>query len=115
MKRITKKLLQAKGACAEQVALFDRLWPKGVVPSLKALQRADREGLDLTWFVDHTLSPANWLVFTRDLEAAFSQYETACRVDGKEAFHAVLVAAINEYSASRIKAILKAMQRENNA
>ena len=70
MRKITKKLLQAKGACDEQVALFTKLWPQGVVPSLEAILRAQAVGLDLRWAACVLLSPMANSTYNAAMEPA---------------------------------------------
>ena len=56
MRLITKRMLQLKGACAIQVAIFAKEWPCGVTPSMEACQRAAVIGLSLDWFAKNMLS-----------------------------------------------------------
>ena len=52
---VTSKLLRKRGACDEEVALFDQEWPEGVTTSEAGLLRASEIGLDLTRFVQKFL------------------------------------------------------------
>ena len=47
--RITAALLRRHGACADQVAEFQRLWPRGAEPTVEALAQAAGRGLDPWW------------------------------------------------------------------
>ena len=47
--KITKRMLQAKGACPNQVAVFAKEWPRGATATLKNCKRAAKLGLDVHW------------------------------------------------------------------
>ena len=56
--KITKRMLQAKGACPNQVAVFAKEWPRGATVTLKNCERAAKLGLDVHW-VSKNLLPKN--------------------------------------------------------
>ena len=47
--KITKRMLQAKGACPNQVAVFAKEWPRGATVTLKNCERAAKLGLNVHW------------------------------------------------------------------
>jgi len=51
-------MLQAKGACPNQVAVFAKEWPRGATVTLKNCERAAKLGLDVHW-VSNNLLPKN--------------------------------------------------------
>ena len=56
--KITKRTLQAKGACPNQVAVFAKEWPRGATVTLKNCERAAKLGLNVHW-VSNNLLPKN--------------------------------------------------------
>ena len=56
--KITKRTLQAKGACPTQVAVFAKEWPRGATVTLKNCKRAAKLGLNVHW-VSKNLLPKN--------------------------------------------------------
>ena len=97
MRKITKKLLQAKGACAEQVALFTKLWPQGVVPSLEAILRAQAVGLDLRWAACVLLSPMANSTYNAAMEPARKACNEAVE-PARKAYNEAVVAAEKDYN-----------------
>jgi len=53
--KITKRMLQAKGACPNQVAVFAKEGPRGATVTLKNCERAAKLGLDVHWVSNHLL------------------------------------------------------------
>ena len=47
--KITKRMLQAKGACPNQIAVFAKEWPRGATVTLKNCKRAAKLGLNVHW------------------------------------------------------------------
>ena len=56
--KITKRMLQAKGACPNQIAVFAKEWPRGATVTLKNCERAAKLGLNVHW-VSKNLLPKN--------------------------------------------------------
>ena len=56
--KITKCMLQAKGACPNQIAVFAKEWPRGATVTLKNCERAAKLGLNVHW-VSKNLLPKN--------------------------------------------------------
>ena len=75
MKRITKKTLEKYGACEAHIERFVNLWPRGVVPSLKAVRRAQAAGLDLCWVVRHLLPLSSYEAFNKAHALASRVYD----------------------------------------
>ena len=120
MKLITKRMLQAKGACANQLAVFEGEWPDGVVPSLEACARAAALRLDLNWFVKNMLSPSAEAAYDAAVapaEAAYSAavapacavYVAACD-SAWAAYNAACDSARAAYSAAMAPALWAALQ-----
>ena len=103
MRKITKKLLQAKGACDEQVALFTKLWPQGVVPSLKAILRAKAVGLDLRWAACVLLSPMANSTYNAAMEPARKACNEAVE-PARKAYNEAVVAAEKDYNEAVVTA-----------
>ena len=100
MTRITARLLLNKRACAEQVRIFRREWPRGVTPSLAACERAAALGLDLEWFAVHFLSA----------QASAAYY--AALAQARAAYRAAVAPALAAYYAATAKALWSAMQAD---
>ena len=92
MKKITYRMLQARGACEDQVDLFRKTFPNGVVPSLAACRKAARAGLDLTWFANKFLSAPALAAYEKAVAPEWSEYAKA------------VVAALAEYEKARAAA-----------
>jgi len=75
--RLTAEILVSKGACADQVSKFRRLWPRGVIPSRAAIQRAKKAGLDLDWYAKHFLSASALATYEAATAPARATYEAA--------------------------------------
>ncbi len=53
--KVTAEQLKAKGACKEQVCIFEKEWPDGVEITEEVLARATELHLDLLWFASNFL------------------------------------------------------------
>ena len=73
-RKITARLLQSKGACANQVAKFRETFPRGVVPTVE-LAEQHASAFDWNWAAEHLLSPAAWAEYKRVRASALAEYE----------------------------------------
>jgi len=72
--KITAKLLRKHGACKDQVALFEKLWPKGAsVTRANALKAAENR-FDLNWLADRLLPTAVSEKLYADIDPAYRQH-----------------------------------------
>ena len=76
-KRITARLLESKGACADQVAKFHALWPRGVIPT-EALALEHSGTFDFRWAVINLLSASALAEYKRVRDAAWAEYKRVC-------------------------------------
>ena len=111
MKRITVELLQEKGACSNQVAVFKKLWPRGIVPSLKAIRQAQKAELDLDWVARNLLSEPALKAYLEATAAACKAYNEATAAACK-AFNEATAPARKAYNEAKVKALWKAMKED---
>ena len=71
--KVTKRLLQRKGACSNQVAEFARLFPKGVEIT-QALCIEHAVVFDWNWAAENLLSAAAWDEYVRVRAPARVEY-----------------------------------------
>ena len=71
--KITKRLLESKGACEEQVELFAQLFPKGVVLT-KELCVEHAQRFDWDWAAEHLLEARAWEQYNKTRAPAWEQY-----------------------------------------
>ena len=108
---ITAKMLRAKNACENQVAIFEREWPKGARPTLKNIRRATELGLDVDWFARTFLDAPAWAAYKDARAAAWAAYKdarAAARVPYKEAKAPARVAYEEARAAALVAAIAEA-------
>src|SRR3990172_6840909 len=74
MKLITVALLQKHSACADQVALFKKVFPKGAPLTTKAVETALKRGLSVSW-LSTLLSLSAWAEYKRVTAPAWAEYE----------------------------------------
>ena len=73
--KVTTKMLQAKDACTNVVAIFKTEWPDGVTVSLKVIKRATELRLDLDWFADNFLSTPQLAEYETKRDSLLAEYE----------------------------------------
>ena len=72
--KITKRLLQIKGACASQVALFAETFPHGTeITEAVCLAVADK--FDWDWAAQNLLSPESYAEYERVRAQADAEYQ----------------------------------------
>ena len=72
--KITKRMLQAKGACEDQVQLFARLFPQGVEPTVE-LCAEHVSDFDWGWAAAKMLPPLARAEYERVMATARAEYE----------------------------------------
>ena len=75
--RITAAMLREHHACSDQVAVFEKEWPKGTRLTKAALLRAAARGLDLAWFAQNFLKAPAWEVYQKATATAWEVYQKA--------------------------------------
>jgi len=93
-------MLEARGACADQVEVFRQHWPNGAKPTIPTLRKAARLGLGLDWFASRFLGVPAWAAY-REAEApawaAYREAEAPARAAYEEAKTPALAATIKKY------------------
>ena len=75
--KITKRLLQIKGACASQVALFAETFPHETeITETVCLAVADK--FDWGWAAQNLLSPESYAECQRVCAPAYAEYQRVC-------------------------------------
>ena len=93
--KITKRLLQSKGACASQVALFAEIFPHGAeITEATCLSVAHK--FDWTWAAQNLLSPESYAEYERVCAPANAEYERA-RAQAYAEYERVRAPAYAEY------------------
>lgn len=72
--RITKRLLQSKGACVEQVELFAKLFPKGVMVT-KALCVKHAQDFSWSWAATNLFTEQQRVEYFKIESSAMKKYE----------------------------------------
>ena len=75
--RITAAMLREHHACSDQVAVFEKEWPKGTRLTKAALLRAAARGLHLGWFAQNFLKAPAWEVYQKATAPAREVYDKA--------------------------------------
>ena len=102
---ITRKLLEAKGACREQVEVFAKAWPDGGPVTPENCLEAVRLGLDLGWAAQHLLKAAALRAY--DEGPAWRAYEEA-RAAALRAYKEARAAALRAYDEAEAPAFYAA-------
>ena len=76
--KISLEWLQARDACRDQVEIFAREWPKGVVVSLKVLKRAAELQLDIDWFAGRVLRTPLYADYQAKRATLDADYHAKC-------------------------------------
>jgi len=72
--KITREWLEDRGACADQVELFARLYPDGVVLSRAALIEAAANGLRVSWLGARVLRGEQRAEYERQAAQLWAEY-----------------------------------------
>jgi len=79
--KITKAILEGKGACPRAIEVFAQEWPDGAEVTLENCRRAVALGLNLAWAVKNLLSPPAWADYDEARDCAkdctWADYEEA--------------------------------------
>ena len=93
--KITKHLLQIKGACASQVALFAETFPHGTeITEAVCLAVADK--FDWNWAAQNLLPPKSYAEYQRVRAQADAEYQRVCAPADAE-YQRVCAPAYAEY------------------
>jgi hypothetical protein len=74
---ITAAILRRNDACADQVARFAKLFPKGTTVTLRAALKAADAGLSLGWFARKLLSAPAQAEYVKARAPALAEYNKA--------------------------------------
>jgi hypothetical protein len=74
MNKLTVRHLRKAGACSDQVRLFERTFPNGVRPTMRAWAKAWAAGLDVFWCASLLRGPA-LAEYERVRGPALAEYE----------------------------------------
>jgi hypothetical protein len=116
---ITTKLLEKHGAGCDSLVQFKKLWPRGVKPTPRALEKANDNRLNIEWAI-YNLPPSiwpkeslDWLIKAEPFAAAD---ELLCRMTSA---HITTLIAVNPRLAAffcdKARRKLNRTQRENLA
>lgn len=106
--RVTALTLRLHNACADQVALFARVFPQGMEVSEDSVLRAYDAGLVVGWAAEKLLPAAALAEFAAAAGAAWAKYDAAAA-----AAWATRTAARGEYRATLARS-LAAVCRETD-
>ena len=73
--RITRKLLEGKKACGDQVDIFTKEWSEECEVTKANLLRAAVLHLDLDWFAIHFLSPTLLAEYRKQMALLVAEFE----------------------------------------
>ena len=106
MQKVTVAWLRKHDACKEQVDTFKAEWPKGTLPTEKALLRAVELGLDIDWLAGHYLTVP-----------ALAEYERVRRVRAQAwaEYERVTAQALAEYQRVRAQALARIICGQHDA
>ena len=93
---LTAAMLSAKGPCQDQLDIFKREWPDGVLITRAVTARAVALELDLDWFAERFLRAAAWSEYERVTAPAWSEYERV-RAPALSEYERVRAPAWSEY------------------
>jgi len=95
-KRITLTLLQAKGACQEEMDVFQELYPDGVIPTPDECEKVQYR-FSFSWAATHLLTLKQWVEYRTLRERARVKYvrDSADSYAQRELAYAHLQAALS--------------------
>ena len=100
--KITKRLLQRKGACSLQVAIFAEIFPHGAeITEATCLSVAHK--FDWTWAAQNLLSPESYAEYKRIRAQANAEYKRV-RAPAYAEYERVCAPAYAEYDRVRAQA-----------
>ena len=109
--RITATWLKEQNACADQVALFAKTFPRGGKPTKANLLKAARAGLDLDWLAGF-LSPPASKAYYEATAAALKAYDEATAPASK-AYDEATAPASKAYDEAIAPALAAALDKED--
>ena len=72
---ISRKWLDKRGACREQVQLFARVWPDGVAVTRETLELSAKKGLILEWLAERVLPRSDYADYKAQRDTLFADYQ----------------------------------------
>ena len=102
MKKITAAQLRRLGACKEQLARFEALFPKGVVPT-RALCLAHARDFSWEWAAARLLPTSALVAYNAARASAWTTCEAA-RAPAQAAYNAACASAWTTYEAAGVSA-----------
>ena len=73
---ISRKWLDERGACREQVQLFEQVWPDGVAVTRETLELSAKAGLILQWFAERVLPRSDYAAYRSQWDALYTAYQS---------------------------------------
>ena len=125
MQKVTVAWLRKHDACKEQVDTFKAEWPKGTLPTEKALLRAVELGLDIDWLAGHYLTAPALAEYERVTAQAWAEYERVTapalaeyqrvRAPALAEYQRVTAPALAEYKRVRVPALARIICGQHDA
>lgn len=72
---ITTQLLQSNGACKNQIAIFQAIWPNGAEMTAANLSKAVTLGLNVDWLAEKILMTSALVEYKRIRGPEWAEYE----------------------------------------
>ena len=72
---ISRKWLDKRGACREQVQLFARVWPDGVAVTRETLEQSAKKGLILEWLAERVLPCSDYDDYKAQRGTLYADYQ----------------------------------------
>ena len=106
-KKITLRILKAKGACESQCERFAALFPKGVgVTEALCIKQADEFNWDWDWAAQHLLRAPASAKYERAIDPASAKYERV-KAPAWAEYKRVAVSALAEYKRAKASVFAK--------
>ena len=103
--RITAAMLREKGACEEQVKVFEAEWPDGASVTLSHCRRGVELGMDVEWAGTHLLSGTVLAAYQQATATALAAYQQAMATAGA-AYQQATATALAAYRQARAPALV---------
>jgi len=107
-------MLEARGACADQVEVFRQHWPNGAKPTIPTLRKAARLGLDLDWFASRFLGVPARAAYEEADAQALAAYREA-RAQARAAYREAKAPAWTAYEEATAQALAAYREAEAQA
>ena len=80
LKLITSSFLEKRKACNSQLALFEKVFPRGARLTERNIVKAFKAGLNIGWLVRATLRGPAMSAYRRSICLAMQAYENTCNL-----------------------------------